>query len=179
MRIFLTIALGVYIMMGSFLYAAPVHAFSMEENSDGSTRTIVDFIEDYVNVPEGGTSWRIFGQAQEEKIETVTEDGFDVIYTKPIFSDEIAALDGKEITLKGYMFPLGNAEKQTQFLFGPFPISCPYHYHVGPSLVMEVHADKNPIAFDYEAVTVKGTLELVLDDPEYSLFYRLKHAKKI
>ena len=50
---------------------------------------------------------------------------------------------------------------------------------MGPSLVIEVHADNHPVEFDYEPVTIKGTLELVSDDPEYSTFYRLTDAKQV
>jgi hypothetical protein len=78
-----------------------------------------------------------------------------------------------------YMFPLNETEEQKLFLFGPFPLSCPFQYHVGPALVLEVHADKNPVTFDYEAITITGTLELVPDDPEYSVFYRLNNAKQV
>lgn len=77
------------------------------------------------------------------------------------------------------MFPLDETENQKLFLFGPFPLSCPFHYHVTPSLVLEVHADKHSVKFSYDPVVMTGTLELVPDDPEYSTFYRLKDAKQV
>ena len=77
------------------------------------------------------------------------------------------------------MFPLDGHEDQKMFLFGPFPMSCPYHYHVGPALVIEVYAEDNPVNFEYGPVTIAGTLELVPDDPEYSVFYRLLGAKRV
>ncbi len=159
--------------------AAPALALTEEQNSDGTARTILDYVEDYVDVPEGGTDWRIFGATKEINIETKTEDGYDLVYQKPEFQPEIKALDGKEIILKGFMFPLDEAENQKRFLFGPFPLSCPFHYHVGPALVVEVHAEKAPITFSYEPVTLKGKLELVPDDPETSVFYRLHNARDI
>ncbi len=151
----------------------------MEEMSGEKTMTIEDYIEDFVDVPENGTNWKVLGTTKEISIETKTEDGFDLIYTKPEFQDEVKALDGKEIILKGFMFPLDETQKQKLFLFGPFPLSCPFRYHVGPALVVEVHAKKNPVLFDYEPVTLKGTFELVYDDPQYSVFYRLKNTKQI
>ena len=51
------------------------------------------------------------------------------------------ALDGKTVKIKGFMFPLDETEDQKHFLFGPFPLNCPFQYHVQSSLVMEVHAD--------------------------------------
>jgi len=77
------------------------------------------------------------------------------------------------------MFPLDVTEDQRLFLFGPFPMSCPYQYHVGPALVLEVHAQDHPVAFSYDPVQLTGTLELVPEDKEYSVFYRLKDARKV
>ena len=77
------------------------------------------------------------------------------------------------------MFPLESEEAQKKFLLGPFPASCPFQYHVGPPLVIEVNAENNPVNFDYEPVTIQGTLKLVHDDPEFSTFYRLHEAVKV
>lgn len=161
------------------LNSSDAFAFYMEEGSGEKTMTIEDYIEDFVDVPENGTNWKLLGTTKEITIETKTDDGFDLIYAKPEFQKEVKALDGKEIILKGFMFPLDGTPDQKLFLFGPFPLSCPFRYHVGPALVVEVHADKNPVTFDYDPVTLKGTLELVPDDPEYSVFYRLKNVKQI
>lgn len=151
----------------------------MEEVTIEKTRTIEDYIADYVDVPEGGINWRLFGKTKEIQIETKTDDGFDLVYIKPDFPEDVKELDGQTVKVRGYMFPLGEAEAQTQFLFGPFPLSCPYQYHVGPALVIEVYADKKPVKFSYDPVTVTGRLELVYDDPEYSVFYRLRDAKAL
>jgi len=169
-----------YAVVALFFLIAPAHALTMEEEISGETNmNIEDYIKDYVDVPEGGTNWKIFGTTKEIKAHTKTEDAYDNQYSKPSFQPEIKVLDGKKIKIKGYMFPLDGAEKQKLFLFGPFPLSCPFQYHVGPPLVLEVHANKHPIAFDYEPVTITGTLELVPDDPEYSVFYRLKDARQV
>lgn len=167
-------------LLAFFILAPPAHALTIEPLASGEqTKTIEDYIKDYVDVPEGATDWKIFGTTKEIQIQTKTSDGYDLIYSKPDFQPEVKALDGKEIKVKGYMFPLDETDDQKQFLFGPFPLTCPFQYHVGPTLVIEVHADNHPIKFDYEPVTIKGTLELVADDPEYSVFYRLKDAKEI
>jgi len=104
-------------------------------------------------------------------------------FTMPVdaftFQEGVKALDGKEIIIKGYMFPLDETEEQTLFLLGPFPLSCPFRYHVGSSMVIEVHAEEKPVTFDYEPVTLTGVLELIPEDKEYNIFYRLKKAKKI
>ncbi|MBI1216604.1 MAG: DUF3299 domain-containing protein [Alphaproteobacteria bacterium] len=146
---------------------------------DAPTRTIADFVKDYVNVPEGGTDWRVFAKTKEIEVSKKMPGGYDYVYYKPGFAPAVEKLDGKEVTVKGFMFPLGAAEKQKIFLFGPFPVSCPFHYHVSPALVVEVHADKAPVAFSYDAITLRGKLRLVKSDPENSTFYRLLDARQV
>lgn len=148
-------------------------------SSDAPDRTLLDYIKKYVDVPEGATDWKVFGKTKETSIEGKTKDGYDFQYYKPVFPAELKQLDGKEITVKGFMFPLDEAKKQKLFLFGPFPLSCPYHYHVTPDLVLEVHADKKPVAFSYDPVLLRGRLQLVDKDPENSTFYRLLDAEVV
>ena len=163
----------------ALLVSSPAIALTYEEGSDAPTRTIEDYIKDYVDVPKGATDWKIFGKTKQINVEGKSKDGMDYQYYKPEFPPEIKALDGKQVTVKGFMFPLNSTDKQSLFLIGPFPVNCPYQYHVGPPLVIEVHADKHPTEFSYEPITVTGKLELVDKDPEFSVFYRLLDAKKI
>jgi len=171
-------------------YVLPAHAMSKEKkaplsadpaslSADSPTRSLLDYIKDYVDVPAGATDWKIFGSTKETSVEGKSKDGFDFQYYKPGFTPAVKKLAGQEITVKGFMFPLNETEKQKLFLFGPFPVSCPFHYHVSPALVLEVHADKAPIKFSYDPVTIRGRLELVEKDPENSTFYRLVDAQEI
>ena len=141
--------------------------------SDAPNRTLADFIKDYVDVPPGAIDWKLLSKTKEVNVEGKTQDGYDYQFFKPKFAPEVKKLDGQIVTIKGFMFPLGETEGQKMFLFGPFPVSGPYHYHVSPSLVIEVHADKKPIKFSYDPVTLKGKLQLVAADPENSTFYKL------
>jgi hypothetical protein len=142
-------------------------------------RTILDHIENYVDVPAGATDWRLFGQTTAADATLKDPDGRTYHYLQPRFSPALKALDGRIVTIKGFMFPLGEGEAQGEFLFGPFPVNCPFHYHVGPSLVMEVHADAHPVPFSYDAVTLRGRLQLVPDDRGNTLFYRLLEAQQV
>lgn len=160
------------------ILVSPAYALTVEEGGGEATMSMMDYIKDYVDVPEGATDWKVFGTTKEVEAHTKTQEGYDNQYSKPKFAPEVKALDGKEIKIKGYMFPLDESEDQKLFLFGPFPLTCPFQYHVGPPLVLEVHADKHPVKFSYEPVVITGTLELVQDDPEYSVFYRLKDARQ-
>ncbi len=172
-----SVIIALFIMMAPYT----VQAFTIEELNEGDRRakSIEDYIKDYVDIPKGGIDWKTFGTTKEVQIDKITDDGYNLSYTKPEFSQTVQALNGESIKVKGYMFPLDNAEDQSLFLFGPFPLSCPYHYHVGPSLVIEVHADKNPVQFNYDPVIITGELELVPEDPDYSVFYRLRNARQV
>lgn len=150
-----------------------------ETTDSERTYTLEDLlsnIENFIDTPEGGTDWKIFGETKQNQYEYIDKEGIQWSGVRPEFSENLKKLDGQEILIQGYMFPLGQYEKQPLFLLGPFPVSCPFHYHVTPNLIIEVHA-KTPIAFSYDAVNIKGQLELVPKDDEYNVFYRLKNAK--
>lgn len=155
----------------------PVQAFQQYEIE--STKTMIDYIDEFIDRPNGAVDWKELGKTEEILVKGKTPEGYDSEYTKPDFTQEIEKLDGKTINIKGYMFPLEQSEEQRLFLLGPFPQSCPFHYHVGPSLIIEAHAKENPVKFSYEPVTLSGTLELVQNDPEHNVFYRLKDLKQI
>lgn len=162
-----------------FFAAFPAFALTYEPGADAPTRTLEDYIKKYVDVPKGATDWKVFGKTKSIDIEGKTKDGMDFQYYKPEFTPEVKALDGKQVTVKGFMFPLNSSDDQTLFLFGPFPVNCPFQYHVGPSLVIEAHADNHPVKFTYDPVVVTGKLQLVSKDPEFSTFYRLMDAKLV
>ena len=75
----------------------------------------------------------------------------------------------------GFMFPLEQSEKQKRFLIGPYPLSCPFHYHVGPSQVIEISSEK-AIDFSFDPITIKGKLEVKYNE-ETGTFYYLKILK--
>ncbi|PZQ45560.1 MAG: hypothetical protein DI551_06985 [Micavibrio aeruginosavorus] len=162
-----------------FVFSSQAHALTLEEGSDAPTRSIEDYIKDYVDIPKGGIDWKQFGKTKQISIDVKDKDGLENQYYKPDFPAELKALDGKEVIIKGFMFPLDETEDQKLFLFGPFPLNCPFQYHVQSNLVIEVHADKKPVPFTYDPVTLQGTLELVPEDKENSTFYRLKDAEEI
>lgn len=135
-------------------------------------------ISKYVTVPEGGISWDLFSKTKRINYKYKDSEGNEQEGVRPEFSENLKKLDGQKVTLQGYMFPLESDENQSTFLFGPFPMSCPYQYHVGPELVMEVNAAEK-IPFEWEPITLKGKLELIPRDDEYSVFYRLQEARII
>ncbi len=138
----------------------------------------MSFVDDFVDLPAGGTSWHVFGETGMDEYPIVDKEGNEWIGVRPEFTEKIKKLDEKEILVQGYMFPLDQDEKQSLFLLGPFPLSCPYHPHTSSNLLIEVHS-KTPILFSYDAVNIKGKLELVPKDDDYNMFFRLKNAELV
>ena len=50
--------------------------------------------------------------------------------------------------------------------------------HTSSNLLIEVHS-KSPIIFSYDAVNIKGKLELVPKDDDYNMFFRLRNAELV
>lgn len=159
------------------IFAPPSHALQEQTHSTQSfTYTyVIPAIRDYAPTPQGGLPWDYFAR-------TLTEGDTDPLNPlaageqKPVFAPELSASEGKTVTMNGYMFPLGEGEGQERFLFGPFPVTCGYHYHVPPVLVVDVHAAQ-PLPMVYDAIVIQGRLQLKKnsDDP----LYRLEDARFI
>lgn len=145
----------------------------MEENPF-TPENIDEAISEYVDTPDGALPWRLFSMTKSTEEKGVDSRGYDYLTLHPEFSDGLKKHDGKQVTIKGFMFPLQPSEKQEEFLFGPFPVSCPYHYHVPNTLVIEVHV-REPQKFTFEALTLTGRLELLIED-EFNMFYKLHDA---
>lgn len=88
--------------------------------------------------------------------------GFKV--DKPVFAESVKELEGKEITVKGYIIPVQGYKSHTEFIFSAFPYNmCFFCGGAGPETVMEVTA-KEPIKYQAEAIKIKGTLSLNRED---------------
>ena len=164
-----------FIIVG-LLMSVHAMALSIEDAPD-------DLFDDVIEMPplpqakEGVLSWEIFLATKEDEKEITFPDGGYSFEATPIFTDEMKALNGTEVMLHGFIFPLEQAEKQASFLIGPFPPSCPFHYHVPPTLIVEVQA-KEPVTFSWDEITLKGTLELKEKDPN-GVYYFLKNAELV
>jgi hypothetical protein len=99
--------------------------------------------------------------------------GFKV--DKPVFSDAIKAMEGKTITLKGYIIPVEGYKSHKEFIFSAFPYSmCFFCGGAGPETVMDVKA-KEAIKYTAESIVLTGTLRLNSDDIN-RLMYRIENA---
>lgn len=93
----------------------------------------------------------------------------------PVFSDEVKALKGKTVTVKGYIIPVEGYKNHTEFIFSAFPYNmCFFCGGAGPETVMEV-ASKEPVKYTTDVITIKGKLDLN-DSDVNRLLYSLKDA---
>ncbi|MFK7807681.1 MAG: DUF3299 domain-containing protein [Saprospiraceae bacterium] len=84
----------------------------------------------------------------------------------------IEALEGKEITLKGYVIPLTGKKAQSHFMFSAYPFSdCFFCGKAGPESVVEAFTkDEKKIAFSDDAITIKGIFKFTSRDPNDIMF---------
>jgi len=88
----------------------------------------------------------------------------------PVFSDPIKALDGKEVTVKGYIIPVEGYKSHKEFILSAFPYNmCFFCGGAGPETVMEVEAIEG-IEYSAEQVLIKGKLKLNDDDINFYFF---------
>jgi hypothetical protein len=96
-------------------------------------------------------------------------------YEKPIFSDAVKALEGKTVSLPGYMVPFATT-KAKQFMLTSLPLNACFFCGVGgPETVVEINL-KEPIPYTEKLVEVKGVLKLNDKNPD-AMIYRLEQAE--
>ncbi len=122
----------------------------------------------------GSLTWELFNTTRENEVEKKFDDGSYTFVVTPEFTKELRAHDGKQVKIYGYMFPLEQGNRHSNFLFGPYPPSCPFHYHTTPTMVVEVKTQK-PLMFYWQPIVLQGTLRLTNQDPN-GVYYYLEDA---
>lgn len=119
--------------------------------------------------------WKTLGKISYKK-EYDELMGFKI--DKPVFSEDVKKLDGKEVTVKGYIIPVEGYKSHTEFIFSAFPYSmCFFCGGAGPETVMEVEA-KEAIKYSAESITIRGTLKL--NDKDINrLMYKLVNVRLV
>lgn len=123
---------------------------------------------------QGGkkNTWKTLGKITFKK-EYDDFMGFKV--DVPVFSPEVKALDGKEITVKGYIIPTEGYKSHKDFVFSAYPYNmCYFCGGAGPETVMEVSAIEG-IKYTADPVTIKGILSLNTGDVN-QLIYTMTDA---
>jgi uncharacterized protein len=90
----------------------------------------------------------------------------------------VQALDGKMVTLVGFMTQVHRGDRSKQFLLGDKPFLCDdCHASPGPAEIVEVNL-KAAEPKRSSSIMVRGKLQVLKDDPN-GLIYRLTEAKVI
>jgi len=124
-----------------------------------------------------GNPWRTLGLM---KFERQFDENDGVSQQKGRFVPIIKALEGKEITMKGYVIPLSGKKAQSHFMFSAYPFSdCFFCGKAGPESVIEVYTKGNTkIEFDDESITIKGIFYFTSQDPN-DVMFTLKEAELV
>ncbi|TAK46134.1 MAG: hypothetical protein EPO28_02830 [Saprospiraceae bacterium] len=120
-------------------------------------------------------TWKILSKItyNKEYDETL---GFKV--DVPVFSGDVKNLEGKEVTIKGYIIPVEGYKSHKEFIFSAYPYNmCFFCGGAGPETVMEV-VSKTAVAFTADPITLKGVLHLNATDIN-RLMYSLTEVEKI
>ncbi len=116
-------------------------------------------------------NWKTFAKVEYEK----SQDEYGEIYV-PKFVEEIQALEGKVITLPGYIIPFEGLFKPEEIIISSLPIaSCFFCGSGGPETVAKAYL-KSAIDYQSKLVQVTGTLSLNNKDAN-ELMFILKDAK--
>jgi hypothetical protein len=114
----------------------------------------------------GALSWDLLGQAGPERL----------INGRLLRVPEaVAALNGRDVVLDGFMFPVTAGELHRHFLLSGFSWHCATCATRDLTQLVEVVAATGQ-PFVPEAIVLRGTFTL-LDDPSSRLFYRLSDAR--
>ncbi len=158
--------------------SAPARAFSQsqaEAPAAGSEPVDPSQIPSVHNtlykVPDGVVSWDVLGELD---VATEVIGPLRAVFTTS-FTDAVEALDGKEVKLMGFIFPLEGGVTHERFLLTAWPPGCPFCLPAGPTQMVEVFGEE-PFEFTDGAIVIGGRFELLHDDPS-GLYYRLHGAR--
>ncbi len=173
-RLLPVLVLGMAAFALSIALPSPVTARSDIENFKVyGDKTIKDLME---ASRDGAVSWKTLQRVTVDVKDTKTETLFI-----PDFDKSVAALDGKEIEIEGFMFPLVATtdipDAEDHFLLSSIPASCPF-FHIYGGQIIEV-ISVNEFEFDEDdPVRIKGRLELLRDNTD-GLFYKMTGVTRV
>jgi len=101
----------------------------------------------------------------------------------PVFPDELRKLDGKRVSLSGFVIPYADPDKMSKMMLTKAPVGC---FFCNPPkengvVFVRLAATEKPINMDSETITVEGTLRLVQpagkDEEAQQFFFTIDDAK--
>ena len=116
-------------------------------------------------------NWETMADVKYEK----SQDEYGEIYV-PKFGNDVRKMEGKTISLKGFIIPFEGMFEPKHIIISSLPIAaCFFCGGSGPETVAEAYL-KEEVKYTSKPVTVTGTL--TLNDTDYDqLMYVLKDAK--
>ncbi|MEM7568450.1 MAG: DUF3299 domain-containing protein [Pseudomonadota bacterium] len=124
--------------------------------------------------PDGGVSWQILESTKE--LQRLDDEGY--IISKPEFSPQVKALEGKTIKVAGWMMPLENGSVQQHFVLLGYPPGCPFHMHAGPLQFIEVRSLMPIQTQIWDPIIIEGTLTLTGYE-EGGVFYQIADGRML
>jgi hypothetical protein len=155
--------------------SAPTAALAFSE-----TKTPADLIDPrqipsvhntLYKVPDGVVSWDTLAKLE---VKTEVQGPLRAVFTTS-YSDDIEALDGAQVKLMGFLFPLEGGLEHERFLLTAWPPSCPFCLPAGPTHMVEVFCEE-AVEFSEGAIVMAGRFEVLRDDPS-GLYYRLHEGR--
>jgi hypothetical protein len=127
----------------------------------------------FYQVPEGVVGWDTLGDLD---VTTEVIAPLQAIFHTD-YSEEIKALDGQEVKLMGFIYPLEGGLEHARFLLTAWPPSCPFCLPAGPSQMVEVLCEE-PVQFTEGAILMAGKFEVLQEDPS-GMYYRMHGATEV
>jgi len=123
-------------------------------------------------VAQPANFWQVLAEVSFKS----TQDANGYSIEKPLFSRYLQSFQGKKVTLKGYMIPLGESGGAGKFMLSALPFNvCYFCGAAGPETVIEIDTDEK-IKFTTKQIIMEGVLFLNDKDPDHHI-YILKSAK--
>lgn len=120
---------------------------------------------------DSNKNWETLADVKYEK----SQDEYGEIYV-PKFGDDVQKMNGKTVSLKGFIIPFEGMFEPKHIIISSLPIAaCFFCGGSGPETVAEAYL-KEEVKYTAKPVTVTG--KLVLNDTDYDqLMYILKDAE--
>ncbi len=131
-----------------------------------------------LSIAKGQEDKNVWKTLANIKYELVWDEEYQFNVRTAVFSDEVMALNGKEITVRGYLLPEKGYKTHKEFILSSLPYNlCYFCGKAGPETVMDVNS-LDAIRYSDDPIVLKGTLMLNLLEPG-GLPYMLINAKLV
>ena len=94
------------------------------------------------------------------------------------FNEKQKELDGKEMIIEGFMFPLEYTRQHSNFLVSSSPMTDCFFCGPGEAESMVYIRTTNPVDYTRSIMAVKGTFKLV-SDASMGIIYELENAEVV